>query len=146
MVYGPPFPGSGDLKYLGQSMSEIYALMNGSTTDVPPTMVPAFVDVRDVAQAHRLAFEADQPLRFLLSGGAFDKQQVCNLFQDHIPTLKSRVPVGNPGKTVIGEHYIADSSRARNTLGITFRSFSDTFLDMAHAFLEMENSGESSAP
>jgi nucleoside-diphosphate-sugar epimerase len=62
MVYGPPLPGSGDLKHLGQSMSEIYALLNGSTTNVPPTMVPAFVDVREVAEAHRLAFEADQPV------------------------------------------------------------------------------------
>ena len=144
MVYGPPFPGSGDLKHLGQSMSEIYALMNGSMTEVPLTLMPVFVDVRDVAEAHRLAFEADQPLRFLLSGGVFDMQQVCDLFRDHIPKLKNRVPVGNPRKPAIVEHYIADSSRARNVLGIKSRSFSETFLDMAEAFLEMENSRESS--
>ena len=144
MVYGPPLPGSRDLRHLGQSTSEIYALMNGSTTKVPLTMVPVFVDVRDVAEAHRLAFETEQPSRFLLSGGDFDMQQVCDLFRDHIPALENRVPVGSPHKPAIGEHYIADNSRARNVLGIKFRSFSETFLDMAHAFLEMEKSGESS--
>jgi len=120
-------------------MSEIYALMNGSLTEVPPTMLPAFVDVRDVARAHLLAFETDQPQRFLVSGGNFDKQKVCDLLRDQIPELKSRVPVGNSGKPSVGEHYEVDCSRARKVLGIEFRSFDETFLDMAHAFMEMEN-------
>jgi nucleoside-diphosphate-sugar epimerase len=140
MVYGPAFPESAGLKHLGQSMSEIYALMDASLIEVPPTMLPAFVDVRDVARAHLLAFETDQPQRFLISGGDFDKQKVCDLLRDQIPELKSRVPVGNPGNPSVDEqHYKVDCSRARSVLGIEFRPFNETFLDMAHAFLDMEN-------
>lgn len=138
MVYGPPFAGSANLRHLGQSASEIYALMNGSATAVPPTTLPAFVDVRDVAKAHRLAFETDQPQRFLVSGGSFDMQQVCDLLRENIPKLKSRVPIGNPGHASVGEHYQIDSSKARNVLGIEFLPFSSTFLDMANTFMQLE--------
>ncbi|KAE8388976.1 hypothetical protein BDV23DRAFT_184828 [Aspergillus alliaceus] len=136
MVYGPAFPGSASLKHLGQSMSDIYALMDVSLTEVPPTMLPAYVDVRDVARAHILAFETDQPQRFLISAGDFDKQKIRK--------LKSRVPVGNPGKPSVGEHYEVDCSRARSVLGIEFRSFNETFLDMGHAFMEIENAEKDS--
>ncbi|KAB8229563.1 SDR family oxidoreductase [Aspergillus alliaceus] len=144
MVYGPAFPGSASLKHLGQSMSDIYALMDASLTEVPPTMLPAYVDVRDVARAHLLAFETDQPQRFLISAGDFDKQKVCDLLRDKICELKSRVPVGNPGKPSVGEHYEVDCSRARSVLGIEFRSFNETFLDMGHAFMEIENAKKES--
>lgn len=145
MVYGPAFSGSAGLKHLGQSMSDIYALMDASLNEVPPTMLPAFVDVRDVARAHLLAFETDKPQRFLISGGDFDKQKVCDLLRDQMPELKSRVPVGNPGKPSVGEHYEVDCSRARSVLGIEFRPFNETFLDMGHTFLEMENAEKESS-
>lgn len=126
-------------------MSDIYALMDASLTELPPTMLPAYVDVRDVARAHLLAFQTDQPQRFLISAGDFDKQNVCDLFRDQIRELKSRVPVGNPGKPSVGEHYEVDCSRARNILGIEFRSFNETFLDMGHSFMEMENAEKESS-
>ncbi|KAI9040827.1 uncharacterized protein KD926_007635 [Aspergillus affinis] len=126
--------------------------VNFSLATINPTMVygPAFpgsfhqlcclpLDVRDVARAHLLAFETDQPQRFLISAGDFDKQKVCDLLRDQIPELKSRVPVGSPGKPSVGEHYEIDCSRARSVFGIEFRSFDETFLDMGHAFIEMEN-------
>lgn len=139
MVYGPPFPGSSDLKHLGQSASEIYALMDGSLSQVPSTPLPAYVDVRDVAEAHRLAFETDKPGRFLVSGGSFTKQQICDLLRDNIASVRDRVPVGNPG-AVVGEHYSVDTTRANAVLGIEFLPFASTFLDMANFFLELERS------
>jgi hypothetical protein len=37
-------------------------------------------------------------------------------------------------------YYNVDTTRAEKILGIKFRSFEETFLDMAKAFLEMEAS------
>jgi nucleoside-diphosphate-sugar epimerase len=138
MIYGPSFPGSIDLKHLGQSPGEIYALMNGSKKQVPPTAMPAFVDVRDVALAHLKAYETDQPGRFLVGSGKWSPQQVCDLFRENIPQIRDRVPVGNPGSAG-PECYVLDTTRAQNVLGIKFRTFKETFLDMAKTFLEMEN-------
>lgn len=138
MVYGPPLAGSSDLKHLGQSPSEIYALMNGSLTEVPSTPLPAYVDVRDVAKAHRLAFETEQPGRFLMSGGSFSKQQVCDLLREKLPSNKDKVPMGAPG-AADGDHYTVDTTRAKTVLGLEFLPFASTFLDMARFFLDLEN-------
>lgn len=138
MIYGPSFPSSIHLKHLGQSPGEIYALMNGSLKQVPPTAMPAFVDVRDVALAHLKAYETDQPGRFLVASGKWSPQQVCDLFRQSLPQIQDLVPVGNPGSAG-PECYVLDTTRARVVLGIKFRTFEETFLDMAMAFLEMEN-------
>ncbi|KAK4506677.1 hypothetical protein PRZ48_000410 [Zasmidium cellare] len=92
MVYGPPFPGSLSISHLGESTSQIYDLMNGSLDDVGPTRMPVFVDVRDVAEAHRLAFETDQPGRFAMCGGEFTREEICRLFRDSGLGLEGRVP------------------------------------------------------
>jgi hypothetical protein len=86
------------------------------------------VDVRDVARAHLLAFETDQPQTFLISAGDFDKQKVCDLLRDQIGELKSRVPVGNPVKPSVGEHCEVNGSWARSVLSIEFRSFNETWI------------------
>jgi nucleoside-diphosphate-sugar epimerase len=112
--------------------------------DIRPQETAPLCSVRDVARAHLLTVETDQPQRFLISGGYFDKQKVCDLPRDQIPELKSRLPVRNSGKPSVGENYEVDCSRARGVLGIEFRSFNE-ILDMGHAFMEMENAEKESS-
>lgn len=142
MVYGPPLPGSADIKHLGQSMSEIYALMNGSLEQAPPTPMPVFVDVRDVAEAHRLAFERRESIvsasegqeRYLVCGGSFTMSDVCKLLQSRIPEIKDRVALSTAQTQ---EHYSVSTERAKNLLGLSFRGFEECFLDTAKALLEL---------
>lgn len=141
MVYGPPFPGSLSISHLGQSTSDIYMLMNGTLESVPPTPMPVFVDVRDVAEAHRLAFETSKPGRFAMCGGEFTKEEVCRLFRDAGLGLEGRVPktgVNRDAKAKV-EHYSVDTTKARESLGIKFKGLEETFLDMAKEFLAMES-------
>ena len=138
MVYGPPLLGSGDIKHLGQSASEIYALMNKSSNAVPPTPMPVFVDVRDVALAHRLAYESNEPGRFVLCSGSFNKAQVCQLFRDEMPDIKERVPTVTQKELEGAAHYSVDTTRAEMILNLRFRPLKETFLDMAQALLAME--------
>ncbi|KAF2171175.1 hypothetical protein M409DRAFT_18292 [Zasmidium cellare ATCC 36951] len=140
MVYGSPLPGSLTLDHLGQSAGEIYALMNGTLDDVPPTRMPVFVDVRDVADAHRLAFETTQPGRFAMCGGDFTREEICRLFRDAGLGLEGRVPKNGVDRDTRVEHYRVDTTRAKEILGIKFKGFEETFLDMANEFLAMEES------
>ena len=137
MIYGPSFPDSISLKHLGTSPADIHALMNGSLTEVPGTVMPAFADVRDVALAHLRAFESEQFGRFLIASGRWSKQEVCDLFREKFPQLRDRVPIGTPGDKG-PDCYLIDSSRAHSVLGIEFTKFEDTFTDMAETFLKME--------
>jgi hypothetical protein len=56
MIYGPPLHAT-NLEHLNNSSAEIYGPIDGSQKSVPETNFCAFVDVRDVAEAHRLAYE-----------------------------------------------------------------------------------------
>lgn len=147
MIYGPPFPGSVSLAHLGQSPGEIYALMNGSLTAVPAARMPVFVDVRDVALAHLRAYEAEETGRFLLCSGHFTKDEVCDLFRERLPQIKDRIPSQpSESRDLTPEgHYSVDASKAQEVLGIQFRPFEETFLDMAEAFLQLEDSSKSKA-
>ena len=100
--------------------------------------MPVFADVRDVAEAHRLAYETDKPGRFLICSGSYDNQRICDLFRENIPEIKDRVPAGTPGRPQLAEHYKVDTTRAQQILGLKFHSFAETFLDMARALLELE--------
>ena len=138
MVYGPPVAGSVNSNHLSLSMSEIYELMNGSLDAAPFTVMPVFVDVRDVAVAQRLAYETEKPGRFAMCSGHFTKAGVCQLFRDELPQIKDKVPAPTQEEIEGPPHYSVDTTRAETILGVKFLPFKETFLDMAEAFLEME--------
>lgn len=139
MVYGPVYPGTGDLKHLGTSLGSMYQLMtSGTEAKIPPTSLPFFVDVRDVAEAHRLAFELEgsvNPGRFLVSGGRYSNKAVCKLWETHLG-LAGKLPStesfdGPP------ESYDVDVTRAVRSLGLKFRGFEECFGDMGKSLLEL---------
>lgn len=66
--------------------------------DVPAT-VGGYVDVRDVAKAHLVAFEKDiANERLLLNAGRFCGQDILDIINKDIEPLQGKVPVGVPGK------------------------------------------------
>jgi nucleoside-diphosphate-sugar epimerase len=145
MVYGPIFPGSVTLNHLGTSAADIYRLMNGSLEEVPDDRLPAYTDVRDVADAHRLAYEAEQTGRFPVCSDSFTYAKICRLFRDSGLGLETRVPSKGLDKDKGEGIYTVDSSNAKKLLGWTSRSFDETFLDMAKAFLAMEKDDKNSS-
>lgn len=140
MIYGPVYPGSGDIKHLGTSLGSMYQLMtSGPEAKIPPTSLPFFVDVRDVAEAHRLAFEVNgsrNPGRFLVSGGKYSNEEVCKFWETRLG-LQGKLPsmkdfTGPP------ESYEVDVTRAKESLGVSFRSFEECFGDMGKSLLELQ--------
>jgi nucleoside-diphosphate-sugar epimerase len=131
MVYGPNFPGSASVSHLGQSASDIYSLMNGTLSEAPSTRMPVYVDVREAAEAHRLAFESEQSGRFALCAGNYTKPAICRMLRDSGLGLEDRVPSQGLHAEDDTGMYTVDSSRVKQVLGLRFRPIEETFLDMA---------------
>ena len=140
MIYGPNAQHVNDLSKLNTSSAQIYGLMNGSQKEVPPTSIWGFADVRDVAKAHRLAFETSKAnnQRYLIVSSNFSFQQIANIIRRDFPDRQNKVPEGNPGSGLGAEVYRMDNLKARNDLGIDFIPLEETIRDTAREFIKLE--------
>lgn len=142
MVYGPAVPDSIqslDLDKLNTSSSDIYRLMNGSSTEVPDTAFFAFVDVRDVAEAHLKAYSvaAAGGQRYFTTGGRLTYQAVCDIIRKEYPQLKEKTPEGKPGYNG-PESYAVNGEKLTKELGIDYTPLDKSIKDMVDEFLVIE--------
>lgn len=139
MVYGPNINTVKSLDHLNTSSADIYRLMNGSEKTVPDTQFFAFVDVRDVGDAHARAYETPEAAgqRYFITAGGFTYQQVCDIIRKDFPEKKDLVPEGTPGAP-FPDVYKVDNSKAKKELGITFRDLQTTIHDQVTEFIEIE--------
>ena len=138
MVYGPVFQHVASLSKLNTSAADIYRFINGSTSEIPEKYF-AWVDVRDVAEAHLRAFESTRAAgqRFLVSAGNYSYQQICEILRDEIPEIRGKVPTG-PAGAPLPDGYKVSSAKAESVLGIKFRSLSESIRDTALSLLALE--------
>lgn len=140
MVYGPAVPDSiQDLGKLNTSSADIYRLMNGSEKEVPDTTFFAFVDVRNVAEAHLKAYALPEAggQRYVTTGGRFTYQEICDIIQKEFPQLKEKVPEVQAGYRG-PETYAVSNEKAKKELGIGFISLEKCVKDMVEEFLAIE--------
>jgi nucleoside-diphosphate-sugar epimerase len=138
MVYGP-IAHTTDLKHLNTSSADIYRLIDGSEKDVPDTGIPAWVDVRDLAEVHVLAYEKPEAAgqRYFTVSGRYTYQQICDTIRMQFPEKRALVPEGTPGAKG-PDVYQVDNSKVRKELGINFRSLETSIRDQVEAFIELE--------
>lgn len=133
MVYGPIAQDFDDMHKLNESTEDFYNLMNGSKTETPGTGFWAYADVRDLALAHRLAYEKPEAAnqRFLIANGRYNYQMFVDLIKKNFPELASRVSANpNPANEAYPDGvYSIDNSKAKNVLGIQFRPMEETIVD-----------------
>ncbi|KAF2773916.1 flavonol reductase [Teratosphaeria nubilosa] len=139
LIYGPIIHHVSDITKLNSSSVDIYRFVNGSTKEVPSTGFPAFVDVRDVAQAHLKAYEKPEAanLRYFTTGRNFTYQEVVDIIHKHFPELKERTPAGEPGNEGPGVFKV-DASKAQKELGIHFRGLEEVIVDTVKDLLRLE--------
>ena len=106
---------------------------------MPDTRIWAFVDVRDVAEAHVRAYEARQAAgqRYSVAAGNFSYQQACDIIRKHFPELRDKTPKGNAGEA-LPPVYRMDSSKAETELGMTFRGLEETIVDSVKSSVALE--------
>lgn len=143
IVFGPQAFDSEVKETLNTSAEIINNLLKLKPNDpVPPlSNAFAFIDVRDVAKAHVVAFESNNAAnqRLLLSESRFSSQLVLDLIHKNFPQFKSRIPLGTPGiypdtsglsKT--------DNSKTRAIVGFPFISLEKSVVDTVQQIVKAE--------
>ncbi|KAH8811221.1 hypothetical protein F5884DRAFT_831092 [Xylogone sp. PMI_703] len=136
-IFGPTATSTLSASSLPISAKEVYDLINGSSTNVPPTNFWAWVDVRDIALAHVRALETPQAAneRFFITAGRYSYQQICDVLRasSKIPEdVKAKIPVGTPGEGYPGpEIYEVDNSKSRKVLKLEYRSLEASLVEAA---------------
>jgi nucleoside-diphosphate-sugar epimerase len=138
MVFGPNMQPVESMSKLNTSSSSIYTLMNGSTKEIPSTGFPVFADARDVAQAHLKAYEIPEAggERFIICGGGYTNQMVCDFIRREYAERKGMTPKGNEGELL--DTYKIDTSKAKKLFGMDFIGFEKCMRDTIENLLELE--------
>lgn len=168
-MFGPPLQKITSLDSLNESAKNIWNVVNGSFKDgCPPTFVPIFVDVRDVALAHVRAVEREEAKgqRYLLIGGLCvslrftlispmlspssgneamiiysnvqANENIVDIVARSHPEIADRLPKVDVSKVTHDGHFTFDSSKAERQLGIRYTSLEDSVKDTADRLLELE--------
>ncbi len=139
MVYGPNAHSVSNLDHLNTSSADMYRLVNGSEKTVPDTAFFAFVDVRDVAEAHRLAYEAPKAngQRYFVTGGNYTYQQIVDIIRREFPEVRDRTPEGQTGAPM-PDVYKVSNEKAKKELGMAFRSLEETVKDTIQSLIQLE--------
>ncbi|KJJ31293.1 putative NAD dependent epimerase/dehydratase [Aspergillus flavus AF70] len=141
-VFGPVKNATTSLVNLNTSSMDVYRLMSPMSKPshaVPPTLVWAWADVRDVADAHLKAFEVPEAggQRFLVAQGRYSYQRIADILRDKVAEVRDRVPLGKP-RSGMGDVYGIDASKSENVLGLRYRPLEDSIVDAARSYLKLE--------
>jgi len=135
MIYGPPIQeldASKGVDGLNTSIKRLVSSIQGKDPNFAPKVatpgLPAWVDVRDVAEAHLRSLKvlpAGVSERFLLCGGV-------DYFEDGLAGLRNNGEkgLGEEGeKCDSSKHFGIDRSKAEEMLGLKFHAFRQTVED-----------------
>lgn len=137
-VFGPQAFDS-EVKDSLNTSSEILNGFLKLTSESPvPAVVGGFVDVRDVARAHLVAFEKDiANKRLLMNAGRFCGQDILDVINKHISDLQGKVPVGEPGKgkEITGAMCKIENDKTKEILGFPLIDLDTTVVDSLRQIL-----------
>ncbi|KAK6197608.1 protein induced by osmotic stress [Scheffersomyces amazonensis] len=134
-VFGPQ-NAAPKTKELNFSASIITSVLNA--TDSVPELSGTFIDVRDIAKAHILAFETDQAQgkRFIVANSLFNGQTLLDIIRGNFPQLKDKLPVGKPGVSLSGPSRYNDKN-ARSILAIDYISLEKSVVDSVKQIIDL---------
>ncbi|RLV96628.1 putative NADPH-dependent methylglyoxal reductase GRP2 [Spathaspora sp. JA1] len=140
-VFGPQAYDS-EVKDSLNTSSELInsALKLQPDSPLPPTR-GGFVDVRDVAKAHLVAFEKDEAKnqRLILNAGRFNSQSIVDILNENFPELRGKIPKGEPGsdKAVIAGLAKVDNSKSLEILGFELIDLKKSVVDSVKQILQV---------
>lgn len=146
LVLGPIAHRLASLNALNTSNERIRDLITGAAKErCPPTGNYGYVDVRDLALAHVLAIEKEAAggKRFFTVSSHFSNKEIAEIIAREFPHFQDRLPSGEalaPGDYPTDGVYGFDNSRAREILGLSFRSLNESVVDAVHSLLAVEPS------
>ncbi|KAK6462144.1 protein induced by osmotic stress [Scheffersomyces coipomensis] len=129
-VFGPQAFESG-LESLNTSAQIPAQVLSLTPESALPDSAGAYIDVRDVAKAHILAFEKEEAAgkRFLLAAKRFDFQLILDVVRENFPDLADKLPVGTPGSTDFSAWKNLNANNTYNILNFEFVPYDKTIVD-----------------
>lgn len=138
-VFGPQKFEEDVTSQLNTSNEIINVLMHSKPGDkIEPNYHAAYVDVRDVAKAHLVAFQKDlNGERLGLSNGGFASQTILDILNKEFPQVGfSEGPEPGKGDTAPGATF--DNSHSKKLLGFPFISLEKSVYDTVAQVLRKE--------
>ncbi|KAF3916409.1 Dihydroflavonol-4-reductase [Orbilia brochopaga] len=126
-VFGPVIHSVKDAESINTSVYLVFKYFAGINDKIEEGPAPkAYVDVRDVAEAHIKALEVEEAKgkRFLNCGGGFSWEEVVDVMRQHYPGKKFPEKTGEKVAS-----YGFDNSQSVKVLGIKYISLEDTVLE-----------------
>ncbi|KAG8893459.1 methylglyoxal reductase (NADPH-dependent) gre2 [Tulasnella sp. 403] len=141
-VFGPPDQEVTSISRLNTSAAVMYRLYNGTSKSHGEMWL--WVDVRDLAQAHILAFETPEAAnqRYFITSSNFTTQDILDYIWTHHPEHAAAKDVfrGTPGIPMLpsGGVYTYDNSKSVRELGLKYRDFDTMMKDTVARFEELD--------
>ncbi|KAK6463901.1 NADPH-dependent methylglyoxal reductase GRE2 [Scheffersomyces coipomensis] len=139
-VFGPQAFDSEVKDSLNTSSEVINAIVKNGADGAIPAAKGGFVDVRDVAKAHLIGFESKEAVnqRLMLNSGRFSGQDIVDILNESFPSLKGKIPVGQPGhgKEIISNLAKVDNSKTKKILGFELIDLKTTVVDSVKQILD----------
>lgn len=128
-VFGPQAFDEDVKGTLNTSAEIINNLLKLSSDDLVPRMRGPYVDVRDVAEAHLVAFENPdaEGQRLLLLDGTFSNQEVMNILHKNFPDYTKSLPIGKPDQKY--RYCQVNNEKTRKLLGFPLINLEKTTVD-----------------
>lgn len=142
-VFGPQEFEEDVKGHLNTSNEIINALLHSQpgSTKLEPDYHAEYVDVRDVAKAHLVAFQKEETAgqRLGLNNGPFSSQAVVDILNSKFPQLKGKIAVGpHPGQPDPTPGCSFDNSHSKKILGFPFISLEQAVYDTVAQILKKE--------
>jgi nucleoside-diphosphate-sugar epimerase len=142
MIYGPITNHSNSLESLNTSNQRARDAIQGKwKTEIPPTGVHLWVDVRDVALGHVLAIESDKVAgqRVLATSGYFSNREIVESVRKNFPEYIDQLPGADvkSGDYPEGGLYKIDNSRFKGLLDKDFISFEQCMIDLVKSLKQV---------
>ncbi|CAF2108807.1 unnamed protein product [Rotaria magnacalcarata] len=143
LVLGPRVNGFESLDDINASNSLIWSLINSSKdAQIPDTVIPFQVDVRDLACIHVEVLErfGGTNQRFLIRAETSSFQTISDIIHEDflIPdNIKNKTPIGTKGQKS-SDHFTIDSSPVQNDLRIEYIPLKKTIEDLVLQFIELK--------
>ncbi|CAD1813522.1 putative NADPH-dependent methylglyoxal reductase GRP2 [Candida parapsilosis] len=142
-TFGPQLFTSEIKDQLNTSSEVINSIVKLKPNDPIPTFKGNWIDVRDVAKAHVVAFENPKAAgqRLILAAGTFTEQSIVDLINAKFPNLN--LPKGEPGADLkIKKEGLAsvDNSKTKEILGYEFIDLDKSVTDSVQQILDAKKS------
>lgn len=131
-VFGPQAFDSEVKPELNFSAEILNSILKLTPDSEVPQQQGGFVDVRDVAKAHLVAFEKGfSNERLFLVSGRYSGQDLLDIVNDNYPSIRGKIPIGKPGtgKEVAASRCKLDNSKTRTLLGFPLIDLKTSVLD-----------------